>query len=118
MVFNFLFLPNWSLILIRFGMRGRDPEGYAFLTTTAGGTVVAVIVGIIVYIALALFLIRWDNFVSTFKSMLPFIVIFCLGIVITGVIYAAVGNDWTKFENFKWISSDSDVSLLILSVLH
>lgn len=107
-VFNFLFLPNWSLILIRFGMRGRDPEGYAFLTTTAGGTVVAVIVGIIVYIALALFLIRWDNFVSTFKSMLPFIVIFCLGIVITGVIYAAVGNDWTKFENFKWISSDSD----------
>ena len=107
-IYNYTTLPNWSLVLIRFGLRGRNPDLFRFLTQTAEGTIIAIITGIFTYLILVLVLIRWDNFLDAAKVLIPFGGLFCLGIVITGMVYATIGNDWSLFENFRWISQDSD----------
>jgi hypothetical protein len=99
---------NWSYILIRFGLRGRTPELYRYFTQTTGGQMWSLVMGLGLYIVLVLFLIRWDNLISTFKSLMIVAIFFWSAIVITGVIYATSSNDWTKFEEFVFISSDPD----------
>jgi membrane protease YdiL (CAAX protease family) len=107
-IYNYMTLPNWSLVLIRFGLRGRNPELFRFLTQTTEGTIIAILTGILTYLVLVFFLIRWDNFISSAKVLIPFGALFCLGIVVTGMVYAMIDNDWSLFENFRWISQDSD----------
>jgi len=101
-------LPNWGYVLIKMGVRVRNPDLYTYLTTTAAGTVVAFMAGVFSFLILALFFIRWDNFISSSRALILFGGIFSLAIVVTGAIYASINNDWSKFESFVWASSDPD----------
>jgi hypothetical protein len=103
--------PDWGLVLTRFGLRGSDRDLYTELTTGTEGIVFTLLFVIVVYIILILILVRWDNFWSICRKIILFAVLFWLGIVLLGVIYSLIENNWDKFTSFVFWS-DSDDSFI------
>jgi membrane protease YdiL (CAAX protease family) len=110
-------LPVWPYVLIRFGLRGNFPDMYVMLTTTPTGTIIALLTGVLLYFVLTLFIIRWDNLFSALKKLIPLALGFWGCLILTGVVYALVLDDWSRFTNFQFVSSDEN-SLLTHSFFY
>jgi hypothetical protein len=113
-----LTIPNFDYTLHRWGMGdGAIHElllqeiGGQHVPTTAG-LFAAIALGIIMMGLLAIFMIRWDNFIPVLKKIIWVGFIAWGVIILTGVIYAIVDSDWSLFQNFTWISWDSQNSFI------
>lgn len=79
---------------------------------TTAGFIFSIFGGIILFFGMAIFLIRWDNLTVVIKKILVIGVAVWGCIVLVGIGYAIILDDWSLFQNFQWISWESEDSFL------